>query len=245
MDKAQRHKKKRSDKGGLTGGPAAVGMVAPPTKKRKVGSDSGTTDLGKAASKGRPLAGAERSILSETRFSEMPITDSTIKGIHEMGFDFMTHVQNRSLPPLLAGKDVVGAAKTGSGKTLAFLVPAVELLCKVFESIPFTFRYLSSHAPGARGRQVQFTARNGTGCIVISPTRELALQIYNVLHELCEKSSHSQTHGLIIGGANRGAEAKRLVKGVNMLIATPGRLLDHLQNTKGFNFRNLQVFSPL
>ena len=52
---------------------------------------------------------------------------------------------------------------------------------------------------------------------------------------------HRQTHGIVMGGANRRAEAEKLTKGVNLLIATPGRLLDHLQNTKGFIFKNLQV----
>lgn len=55
---------------------------------------------------------------------------------------------------------------------------------------------------------------------------------------------HRQTHGIVMGGANRRAEAEKLTKGVNLLIATPGRLLDHLQNTKGFVFKNLQVRGP-
>ena len=80
--------------------------------------------------------------------------------------------------------------------------------------------------------------RNGTGALIISPTRELALQIYGVARELMKY--HSQTHGIIIGGANRRTEAEKLQKGVNLLVATPGRLLDHLQNTKGFIFKNLQ-----
>jgi len=118
---------------------------------------------------------------------------------------------------LLAGTDVLGAAKTGSGKTLAFLIPAVELLARV-----------------------KFTSRNGLGAVVITPTRELALQIYGQLEELMGHG-HKQTYGLVMGGANRRTEAERLEKGVNILVATPGRLLDHLQNTKGFLTRNLQV----
>lgn len=102
----------------------------------------------------------------------------------------------------------------GSGKTLAFLIPCVELLYRA-----------------------KFTPRNGTGAIVISPTRELAMQIYAVAREVMKH--HSQTHGLVIGGANRRTEAEKLVKGVNLLVSTPGRLLDHLQNTPGFVFRNL------
>jgi ATP-dependent RNA helicase DDX18/HAS1 len=75
--------------------------------------------------------------------------------------------------------------------------------------------------------------------IVISPTRELAMQIYGVLQELCSHGKHTQTYGLIMGGANRGTEAEKLRRGVNIIVCTPGRLLDHLHNTKGFVFRNL------
>lgn len=151
-------------------------------------------------------------------FASLPLTDFTQKGLSTLGFTRMTQIQAMSIPPLLAGKDLIGAAKTGSGKTLAFLVPAIELLQK-------------SH----------FTTKNGTGVIVISPTRELSLQIYGVLRDLCTAGTHRQTHGLVIGGANRRTEAERLARGVNILVATPGRLLDHLQNTKGFVFRNLQI----
>lgn len=156
-------------------------------------------------------------ILSTTTFSSLELSKPTMRGIEAMGFTTMTEVQARCVPPLLAGKDVLGAARTGSGKTLAFLIPSVELLY---------------HA--------KFMPRNGTGVMVLSPTRELALQIYNVAQQLMEK--HSQTHGLIIGGANRRAEAERLIKGVNLLVATPGRLLDHMQNTRGFTFSSLKVF---
>lgn len=109
---------------------------------------------------------------------------------------------------------MLGAAKTGSGKTLAFLIPVVEML-----------------------NSVRFKPRNGTGAIVVSPTRELALQIFGVARELMK--NHSQTYGIVIGGANRRAEAEKLQKGVNLLIATPGRLLDHLMNTQ-FVFKNLR-----
>ncbi|KAF2278878.1 ATP-dependent RNA helicase HAS1 [Westerdykella ornata] len=149
------------------------------------------------------------------KFSDLNLSDRTNQAIKEMGFEDMTEIQRRAIPPLMAGKDVLGAAKTGSGKTLAFLIPAVEMLSAM-----------------------RFKPRNGTGVIVVSPTRELALQIFGVARELMEK--HSQTFGIVIGGANRRAEAEKLVKGVNLLIATPGRLLDHLHNTQGFVFKNLK-----
>lgn len=160
-------------------------------------------------------AGDNSSEREPENFEELGLTGPTMKAIEGMGFTKMTTVQKKTIPPLLAGKDVLGAAKTGSGKTLAFLIPAIELL-----------------------HSLKFKPRNGTGVIVISPTRELALQIYGVASEMMEH--HSQTFGIVIGGANRKQEADKLVKGVNLLIATPGRLLDHLQNTKGFIFRNLK-----
>ena len=80
---------------------------------------------------------------------------------------------------------------------------------------------------------------SGSGVIVVSPTRELALQIFGVAKELCKH--HNQTFAIVMGGANRKAEADKLAKGVNLLVSTPGRLLDHLQNTKGFVHKNLKV----
>ncbi|KAG0091937.1 ATP-dependent RNA helicase [Podila epicladia] len=149
-------------------------------------------------------------------FSSLDLCEPSKKAIVDIGFTKMTEVQARTIPPLLAGRDVLGAAKTGSGKTIAFLVPAVELLYKL-----------------------KFKPRNGTGVVIISPTRELALQIFGVAKDLLKY--HNQTFGIVIGGANRKAEADKLAKGVNLLVATPGRLLDHLQNTKGFVYKNLKA----
>eukprot|EP00238_Polyblepharides_amylifera_P009779 CAMPEP_0196582092 /NCGR_PEP_ID=MMETSP1081-20130531/37440_1 /TAXON_ID=36882 /ORGANISM="Pyramimonas amylifera, Strain CCMP720" /LENGTH=593 /DNA_ID=CAMNT_0041902569 /DNA_START=386 /DNA_END=2167 /DNA_ORIENTATION=+ len=158
---------------------------------------------------------ASESVMSLQTFDSLELSDPTVKAIADIGHTSMTEVQARSIPPLLAGRDLLGAARTGSGKTLAFLIPSVELMYRA-----------------------RFVPRNGTGTLVISPTRELALQIYNVARELMKY--HSQTHGIVMGGANRRVEAERLQKGVNLLVSTPGRLLDHLQNTKGFIYRNLQ-----
>ena len=155
---------------------------------------------------------------TDTFASVSAISDRTQAALKELKFTRMTQIQAMSIPPLLAGKDLIGAAKTGSGKTLAFLIPVIELLHKA-----------------------KFSTRNGTGAIIISPTRELSMQIYGVCKDLLSVGKHSQTYGLCMGGANRRTEAERLAKGVNIVICTPGRLLDHLQNTKGFVFRNLQA----
>ncbi|CAK7210371.1 ATP-dependent RNA helicase [Sporothrix curviconia] len=149
-----------------------------------------------------------------TAFADLNISEKTKKGLADMGLETMTEIQRRALPPLLAGKDLLGAAKTGSGKTLAFLVPAVEMLYSL-----------------------KFKPRNGVGVIIVTPTRELALQIWGVAQELM--AHHSQTTGIVMGGANKRAEAEKLGKGVNLLVATPGRLLDHLSTTP-FLYKHLR-----
>jgi len=151
---------------------------------------------------------------SEERFESLNVCEPLKRGLRENHFETMTQIQAKSIPHLLNGRDVLAAAKTGSGKTLAFLVPAIDTLYNV-----------------------KFVPRNGVGALVISPTRELAQQIYDVLRKVTEYVS--QTTAVTVGGVNRRPEAERLIKGVNILVATPGRLLDHMQNTKGFVFHNL------
>ena len=153
-------------------------------EEREEDADDATPE--KETPKGERIQVQVDGILSDKTFDSLTLSKQTMAGISELGYTRMTEVQARTIPPLLAGRDVLGAARTGSGKTLAFLIPSVELLY---------------HA--------KFMPRNGTGVMVLSPTRELALQIYNVAQQLMRK--HSQTHGLIIGGANRRAEAEKLV----------------------------------
>jgi len=158
------------------------------------------------------------SILSKRRFDTLKgkVSDRTLEAIKAMGFSTMTEIQALTVDHLLEGKDVLGAAKTGSGKTLAFLIPAIELLVKL-----------------------EFKQFQGTGCVIISPTRELSMQIYGVLSELLEKHP-GFTHGLVMGGTNRNSELEKLQRGINFVVATPGRLLDHLQNTECFMVKNLK-----
>ncbi|KAJ4326254.1 ATP-dependent RNA helicase [Neodidymelliopsis sp. IMI 364377] len=196
---------------------AELKQIAKQAKKSKKADaeESGDEQEESANPNDLPLGTSMPTVEDPKLFSELKLSDRTMEAIKSMGFETMTEIQQKTIPPLLSGKDVLGAAKTGSGKTLAFLIPAIEMLSAM-----------------------RFKPRNGTGVIVVSPTRELALQIFGVARELMEK--HSQTFGIVIGGANRRAEAEKLVKGVNLLIATPGRLLDHLHNTPGFVFKNLK-----
>ncbi|KAL0379677.1 UNVERIFIED_CONTAM: DEAD-box ATP-dependent RNA helicase 27 [Sesamum angustifolium] len=154
-------------------------------------------------------------IMSSELFESLGLSDHTMKALKQMGFEYMTRIQAQAIPHLLQDKDVLAGARTGSGKTLAFLIPAVELL----------------HGVG-------YSASNGTVVIVICPTRELAIQTHRVAGDLLKY--HSQTLGLAIGGSARKEEAEKIAKGVNLLVATPGRLLDHLHHTKGFIYKNLK-----
>ena len=92
------------------------------------------------------------------KFSELPISKRTLDGLAGGKFQRMTDIQRAAIPHALAGRDVLGAAKTGSGKTLAFLVPVLELL-----------------------HRLRWSSMDGLGAVVISPTRELAMQIFDVL----------------------------------------------------------------
>ena len=156
------------------------------------------------------------SYFSSLKFSDLSLSKETLSALDDNNFITCTEIQEKTIPISLTGADIMGAAKTGSGKSLSFLIPAVELLA------------------AAKFKQV-----NGTGVLILTPTRELALQLFNLAKDLL--SYHKKTCALIMGGANRKMEAERLKKGVNLIVATPGRLLDHLKSTKGFNFSMLSM----
>ncbi|KAF9257774.1 DEAD-domain-containing protein [Marasmius fiardii PR-910] len=148
-------------------------------------------------------------------FNDLPISDLTKRGLKNASFTTMTEIQAQSIPVSLKGKDVLGAARTGSGKTLAFLVPVLEIL------------YRRKWGP-----------MDGLGALIISPTRELAVQIFQVLRSI--GGYHSFSAGLVIGGNNLKDESDRLSR-MNILVATPGRLLQHMDQTFGFESDNLQL----
>lgn len=130
-----------------------------------------------------------------------------------------TKIQQLAIQVLLKSRDVMIKAHTGSGKTLAFLIPIIQDLLN--ES--------STTGPIDRSK--------GTCALIISPTRELSLQIYEVLRKAL-RPFPKIVPGLIVGGEKRKSEKARLRKGITILISTPGRLSDHLKNTVSFNLSN-------
>ncbi|KAH6634655.1 P-loop containing nucleoside triphosphate hydrolase protein [Chaetomium sp. MPI-SDFR-AT-0129] len=176
--------------------------------KRKRGQD----DLGKLKEAVDQLDPKSPDIKN---FTDLPVCEATASGLRASHFEVLTDVQRAAIPLALKGNDVLGAAKTGSGKTLAFLVPVLEKLY---------------HA--------KWTEYDGLGALIISPTRELAVQIFEVLRKIGR--NHYFSAGLVIGGKSLKEEAERLGR-MNILVCTPGRMLQHLDQTAGFDVDNLQI----
>ncbi|EDX02627.1 probable ATP-dependent RNA helicase DDX10 [Drosophila yakuba] len=149
------------------------------------------------------------------KFAHFPLSKKTLKALTESKFVHPTQVQRDSIGPALQGKDVLGAAVTGSGKTLAFLIPVLEHL--------FMNKWSRS---------------DGVGAIIISPTRELAYQIFETLKKVGKH--HDFSAGLIIGGKNLKFERTRMDQ-CNILICTPGRLLQHMDENPLFNTSTMEV----
>ncbi|KAL5718996.1 RNA helicase [Ranunculus cassubicifolius] len=167
-------------------------------------------------------SGASDSYLSGTRFDECAISPLSLKGIKDAGYEKMTVVQEATLPIILKGKDVLAKARTGTGKTVAFLLPAIETIVK--------------SPPVDRDQK-----RPPVFVLVICPTRELASQAAAEATKLL-KYHPSIGVQIVIGGVRLALEQKRLqANPCQILVATPGRLKDHIENTAGFATRLMGV----
>jgi ATP-dependent RNA helicase RhlE len=133
-------------------------------------------------------------------FSQLGLAPKVLEGVKAMGYTEPTPIQLRAIPIVLAGRDLIGSAQTGTGKTAAFALPILTRL-------------------GAPGR--------GTRVLVLEPTRELAAQVETSFRDLA-RFTGLQT-GVVFGGVGYGRQNEILRDGVDILVATPGRLLDHLQ----------------
>lgn len=133
-------------------------------------------------------------------FKELGINDNTIETLKKMGITTPTPIQEESIELIKSGKDVIAEAQTGTGKTLAFLLP-------IFENIS--------------------TDLNHVQALIISPTRELAIQITKEAEKLSENTDINLL--AMYGGKDIGAQLKKLKRNIHLVIATPGRLLDHIE----------------
>lgn len=150
-------------------------------------------------------------VKKQKTFTELGIIDSLTEACEALGYKHPTPIQAESIPPALQGRDVIGLAETGSGKTAAFALPILQALMD--KPQPFFG-------------------------LVMAPTRELAYQIAKQFEAL--GSLISVKCAVIVGGMDMVTQSIALGKKPHIIVATPGRLLDHLENTKGFSLRTLK-----
>ncbi|XP_013616765.1 PREDICTED: DEAD-box ATP-dependent RNA helicase 25-like [Brassica oleracea var. oleracea] len=156
------------------------------------------------------------SYLSNTRFDQFPLSPLSLKALEDAGFKTMTVVQEATLPIILKGKDVLAKAKTGTGKTVAYLLPSIEAVIK-------------SPPPSSTDKK-----KPSIIVLVVCPTRELACQAAAEAKTLLKYHS-SIGVDVVIGGKKLRSEQRRMQKHpCRILVATPGRLIDHIDNTPGF-----------
>ncbi|CAI2307104.1 unnamed protein product [Caenorhabditis sp. 36 PRJEB53466] len=149
------------------------------------------------------------------RFEDFPLSWRTLEGLKENEYVKPTEIQRDTISYSLTGSDVVGAAKTGSGKTLALVIPVLEALWRA-----------------------KWTPDHGLGALIISPTRELALQTFSTINAVGKH--HGFSCGLVIGGSELAFERNR-ISGVNIIVCTPGRLLQHMDENEQLNCDPLQI----
>ncbi|XP_042047307.1 DEAD-box ATP-dependent RNA helicase 17-like isoform X1 [Salvia splendens] len=158
-------------------------------------------------------------LFASCSFSDLGLHPALCDQLKErLGFEAPTLVQAQAIPVVLSGRHVLVNAATGTGKTVAYLAPIIHMLQSYDERIE---------------------RADGTFALVLVPTRELCMQVYEILQKLLHRF-HWIVPGYIMGGENRGKEKARLRKGVTILVATAGRLLDHLKNTSSFVHKNLR-----
>ncbi|KAG5489323.1 hypothetical protein GH5_00191 [Leishmania sp. Ghana 2012 LV757] len=162
-----------------------------------------------------------KSIPTVTDYKLLQLNPHIVSALEqEFQFKELTPIQSRCIPAALQGRDLLAEAKTGAGKTLAFLIPIVEIVCRS-----------------------GFRPSNGTAAIIIGPTRELCLQIEGVLLRLLKHFNGSLTFLCCIGGQSRNQEGFKLANGVMIVVASPGRLLDHLKLTTDWHTKNLLLLA--
>jgi ATP-dependent RNA helicase RhlE len=148
-------------------------------------------------------------------FKELGLSDQLVRGILATGYTAPTEIQSQVIPTAIEGKDIIGCAQTGTGKTAAFVLPILNRL---------------SQMPPARHRIVK--------AVILTPTRELALQIHQCI---IDYGRYMDFHTLTVyGGVNIASQLKQLSRGVDIIVATPGRLIDHI-NRRTVDLRNVEM----
>lgn len=163
------------------------------------------------------LACMENQYLSQTRFDSFPLDERILASLREVGFEFCSRIQAETLPLALAGQDVTGQAQTGTGKTGAFLVAAFQRLLE---------------------QPLQQAEAGTVRCLILAPTRELAIQIARDAEELGKQTGLRSV--LVYGGAGYDKQRRQFEAPVDVLIGTPGRVIDYWKQGV-YHFKQAQV----
>ncbi|MDR1416612.1 MAG: DEAD/DEAH box helicase [Prevotellaceae bacterium] len=151
-------------------------------------------------------------------FKELEIIEPILKALHEKGYENPTPIQEQAIPPVLSNNDLLGLAQTGTGKTAAFAIPVIQQLHQ-------------QRKAASKKREIQ--------ALILTPTRELAIQIDECFNDYGKYTG--LRHTVIFGGVNQSSQVEQLKRGVDILIATPGRLLD-LMNQKYVTLNHIRHF---
>ena len=160
-------------------------------------------------------------------FKDLGLSEPILRALDTEGYSVPTPIQAGSIPVILEGRDLIGCAQTGTGKTAAFSLPVLQLLSAN-----------GGWSPAKAGQPAKGFKRP-IRCLVLTPTRELAIQIGESLSAY--GNNLPLRHTVIFGGVGQGAQTDRLSKGVDTLIATPGRLLD-LMGQGYVDLRHVEIF---
>ena len=160
----------------------------------------------------------QEAVFTAKTFSDVSIHPHLVKNLGDLEIQNLTLVQSKSIPIILAGKDVLVKSQTGSGKTFAYAIPILQKLQEIRPKI---------------------SRKDGTYALIIVPTRELAIQSFEWLQKIC-RTFNWIIPGVILGGENKKSEKARVRKGINILISTPGRLIDHIEHTKCLSLEKIR-----
>lgn len=144
------------------------------------------------------------------RFEDLGLSDEVLAAVRDMGYETPTPVQAATIPEVLAGRDVLAAAQTGTGKTAAFLLPVMSTLAHV--------------VPLGSARERRRARGRGPAMLIVTPTRELAQQIEDVCKHVAARTRHIAV--TVVGGVGYNPQRSALKAGCDILVATPGRLVD-------------------
>lgn len=156
-----------------------------------------------------------------TLFTDFSLLPSLQKKLAAANFITPTPVQAGAIPPALEGRDVLATAQTGTGKTLSFLIPIIEAMQKIPQTVPQTTQQNQGHKPGPQGRGKSPFA------LILLPTRELAIQVEQAYRRIALDSSAQAA--LVVGGLSEGPQLQAIRRGARLIVATPGRLEDFLR----------------